>query len=374
MKAILFQPRTTAKRIKFYIPFQANLWRSKIKKLNSSYYHSQQKLWSVINTESNYEKLLDIFGSDLEIKSNKEKLTLPTKQLNEKSLDTLALLERQIILMGYSDNTRKTYRNAFIQFLSYFEERDLSEISKDEIEGFIYHLKSKYKISDSKQNISINAIKLYYEKVLGKPKEYYTLQRPKVAKSLPNVLSIQEVLKVINAPNSLKHRLILHLIYSAGLRLNELIKLRIDDLHPDEGNIFIKSAKGKKDRRTVLSRRIQPMIKQYLYEFKPSYWLFEGESGGQYSSSSVNKLFRKAVKDSNINPWATIHTLRHSFATHLLQNGTNLRYVQSMLGHGSPKTTEIYTHVMNINNKTIESPLDNLLNSCNFSDNGDENE
>jgi len=172
MKAIIFEPKSNGKRIKFYIPFSANLWRLKIKQLDSSFYHKHQKLWSVINSTANFDKLIDIFGPDCEIKSNEEREKLPTKQLNEKSLYHLELLERQILLKGYSENTRRAYGLAFIQYLSYFEERELKSISKDEIEGFIYHLKSKYKISDSKQNILINAIKLYYEKVLGQPREY----------------------------------------------------------------------------------------------------------------------------------------------------------------------------------------------------------
>ena len=201
----------------------------------------------------------------------------------------------------------------------------------------------------------------HYEQVLGKPREYYDIQRPKKSATLPNVLSGQEVKLLINAPSNIKHTAILYAIYSAGLRLNEVIKIRVEDIHSDDGYIFIKGAKGKKDRKTVLSKVLLDVLRKYYKKYRPAYWLFEGQDGGQYSSSSINKIFRRAVKQSNINPWATPHTLRHSFATHLLQQGTNLRYVQALLGHSSSKTTEIYTHVMNINNKTITSPLDHLV-------------
>lgn len=363
MKAIIFQCLPSASRIKFHIPYKAKVWREKIKKLDSSFYHQDQKLWSLINTKSNKKKLLDIIGDQFEVKEHAHHRKLPKKTLSQKSNDSLAHYERSIILSGYSKSTLKNYRACFVQFLSYFESRELLELTKTEIEGFVYHLISKYKISPPKQNQMINAIKFYYEKVMDQPREHYNIQRPKKAKSLPNVLSKEEIVRLINTPKNLKQKTILYLIYSSGLRIGEVIRLRIDDVHYDEGYIFIKCSKGLKDRKTILSKQAVPLIRKYLIEFKPSYWLFEGMYGDQYSQSSITKMFRRSVQAANINPWATVHTLRHSFATHLLQQGTNLRYVQSLLGHSSPKTTEIYTHVMNINNKTITSPLDVILNS-----------
>jgi len=199
--------------------------------------------------------------------------------------------------------------------------------------------------------------------VLAQPRSYYNIQRPKKHKTLPNVLGEQDVLKLLQSPKSLKHKAILCLLYSAGLRISEIPKLRIEDIRSTEGYIFVKGAKGKKDRRTVLSVSLLSLLREYVKKYKPSYWLFEGQSGGQYTTSSIQKIFRRAVKESNINPWATPHTLRHSFATHLLQQGANLRYIQSMLGHASSKTTEIYTHVMTINNSQVKSPLDRILSS-----------
>ncbi len=361
MKALIYESQPNAKRIKFYVPYKAFEWRKRIKSLDTSFYHYHQKLWSIVNTDVNIELLKRIFGDAVEMKPYECVKKMPTKQLNETSLNILSLYEQKIILKGYSHHTLKSYKAALILFLSYFESRDIAQITKDEIEGYIYHLVSKYRISESKQNLVINAIKLYYEKVLGKPREYYDLQRPKRTQSLPNVLSVQEIGRLIDTIDNLKHKTIICAIYSAGLRLSEVIKIRVEDIRSDDGYIFIKGAKGKKDRKTILSSVLLQMLRQYYKEYKPAYWLFEGQEGGQYSTSSINKIFRRAVKKSNINPWATLHTLRHSFATHLLQQGTNLRYVQALLGHGSSKTTEIYTHVMDINNKTITSPLDHLV-------------
>lgn len=366
MKAIIYTPLSNAKRIKFYIPYAAKAWREKIKKLNTTFYHPHQKLWSVVNTADNLALLKSVFTSQYEEKSTNRKNPIPNKALKNHSLDILASLEQKLILKAYSPHTVKSYRSGLIPFLIYFENRETKQLTKEEIEGFLYHLKSKNQLTDKQQNVMISAIKFYYEAVLGKPREYYEIQRPKKHISLPNVLSSQEILAILSSPKNIKHKAILYTIYSAGLRLNELIQLRIEDIHSDDAYIFVKSAKGKKDRKTVLSKALLTVLREYYKAYKPAYWLFEGQSGGQYSASSVQKVFRKAVKASNINPWATIHTLRHSFATHLLLQGSNLRHIQALLGHSSSKTTEIYTHVMNINNKTITSPLDIILKKDNL--------
>jgi len=362
IRAIIYSARPAAKRIKFFIPYQAHVWRAMIKSMNSSFYHHEQKLWSVINTKENLIALKKIFGEKHKIVPIEKKNKLPSKELSNEAVRMLEAVEQALCLKAYSPNTFRSYRAELINFFVFFDNRKISSLTKEEIEAFVYHLKSKYRISDSRQNVLINAIKFLYEKVLHKPREYYNIQRPKKSQSLPNILSKKEILDLLTATKNIKHKAILATIYSAGLRLQEVINLRIEDIHKDNQYLFIKAAKGKKDRRSVLSSTLTILLEKYLDKYKPSYWLFEGIDGHQYSASSVQKIFRKAVKESNVNPWATPHTLRHSFATHLLQQGINLRYVQALLGHSSSKTTEIYTHVMNINNKIIESPLDSILN------------
>ncbi len=368
MKATIYHPRANAKRIKFHIPYAAKAWRESVKKLDSSYYHPNQKLWSVVNTASNLKFLKDIFGSEVETIDHVTARRYPTRNLSASGEKELARLHQKLILKGYSSSTVKSYRQHFIPFLTFFQDRDIAQLTKEEIEGFVYHLKSKYGMSETKQNLLINAIKFYFEQVLGKPRTYYDIERPKKSHSLPNVLSTEEVWRIINSPDNLKHRAILFLTYSAGLRIGEVIKIRVEDVHTEDGYLFIKGAKGKKDRKTVLSESIVPLLRSYYMKYRPAYWLFEGQHGGQYTTSSITKVFRRAVKAAQVNPWATMHTLRHSFATHLLQQGLNLRYVQSMLGHSSSKTTEIYTHVMNINNKTITSPLDIIAKKVNLAE------
>lgn len=359
-QAVIYLPRTGAARIKFHIPYKAFEWRAKIKALNSSYYHPQQKLWSVINSEENIKLIKTIFDTNYITSQFKSNAKIPNKALSKTAIQLLQSVEQVLCLKSYSPNTFRSYKGELIHFLNYFEGRDYETIQKAEIETYIYYLKKKYSISNSRQNITINAIKFLYEQVLGQDRKVYDIQRPKKTKSLPNVLSKTEIKSLLSSTENIKHRLILATIYSAGLRISELLRLRIEDIHFDDEFIFIKDAKGKKDRRSVLSQSLTKSIKVYLDKYKPAYWLIEGADGGQYSSSSIQKIFRAAVKNAGINPWATPHTLRHSFATHLLQQGVNLRYVQTLLGHSSSKTTEIYTHVMNINNKIIQSPLDSI--------------
>ncbi len=299
-------------------------------------------------------------------KEEQQTIKQPEFRLNESSLLALSQAEQKLLLKGYSHNTLKSYKSELACFLKYFENLDLKNLTKDQIEGYIYHLINKYKISESRQNSAINAIKFYYEQVLCMPREYYDIQRPKRANQLPNTLSVEEVYKLINAPENLKHKAILYTIYAAGLRMSELLNLRVKDIRSEDAYIFIKGAKGKKDRHTVLSENLLKLLRRYYKMYRPSYWLFEGQEGGKYSASSVQTIFRNAQKKSAVNPWSTPHTLRHSFATHLLENGVNLRTIQVLLGHESSKTTEVYTHIAGVDNKKVKNPLDIMMQNITF--------
>lgn len=362
MKVTVFPSSSKAQRIKFYIPFQLSDIRHKVKKMNTTWYHANQKLWSIINTKEAKSQLLEVLGDKWELKKPSPKsdvinFKISLSPSSQKALDSL---HQKVILKGYSHSTLKTYKNFFYKYLCYFNARNLRDITKDEIEAFLYKLVVNEKYSESAQNQLVNAIKFYYEQVLGLPKEYYNIQRPKKSTSLPNVFSKQEVKQLLEYPKNIKHRAILTIMYSGGLRIGEVVNLRIVDIRSEEGYIFIKGAKGKKDRRTLLSNKLLTILRNYVKEDKPSYWLFEGLSGDQYSKRSIQSIFRRAIKETGLNPWATTHTLRHSFATHLLQQGVNLRQIQNLLGHSSSKTTEIYTHILTVNNKEFKNPLDTL--------------
>ncbi len=358
---IIFEPLKNAKRIKVYIPYELHLIRNSFKALNSTFWHPNQKLWSIINSKENLILIKKVFHEGFTTCKEKPYVPIKTVTLNEDAMNALYALEKTLVLKHYSLSSINTYKKMFTVFLTKFMNYDLKNVSKAEIEQFIFDLIKLNNISESYQNQLINAVKAYYEHVLGLPREYYDIQRPKKSNSIPNVLSQQEVLSILQYHSNIKHKAILWTIYSAGLRISELINLRVVDIHSDEGYIFIKDSKGKKDHKTILSKHLVDLLRKYYKVHKPSYWLFEGQTGGKYSTTSIRNVFRTAVTETNANPWATVHTLRHSFATHCIENNINLRHLQNMLGHNSPKTTELYTKTIQINNKNISSPLDNLL-------------
>lgn len=269
-------------------------------------------------------------------------------------------LEEELRLKRYSFRTIKSYKNSFRLFLRYYNDIPPEEITEIQIRAYLAH-KVKENISESYQNQIINGIKFYYEKVLKQERKTYYLPRPKKPEKLPNVLTEEEVIKFLQAVDNLKHKCMMMLIYSSGLRLSEVVNLRLADVNVAQMLLFVKGGKGKKDRATVLSIKALEMLKEYIKLYNPSDFVFEGQYGGQYSVRAVQNVFTDAKLKSEINPYATVHTLRHSFATHLLENGTPLRYIQELLGHQSIKTTEIYTHITDKGRKNVKSPLDNLI-------------
>ena len=266
-----------------------------------------------------------------------------------------------MVRMNYSYNTCKSYISCLEEFINYNYKADEMYETEDFNVFMNYMIQSK-KISRSYQNQFINAIKLYYEKILHKDAAVFQLERPRKEKKLPIVLSIEEVRTLIGFFKNQKHQLIFKLIYAAGLRRSELINLKIKDLNLERNTLVIRSGKGFKDRISLLPQTLHQEIKAYMQQYQPKVFLFESTRPGiPYSASSIAKLMKRAVQKTGVNPDATPHSLRHSFATHLLENGTDLRYIQKLLGHSSSKTTEIYTHVTKRVLDKIVSPID-LLN------------
>ena len=265
----------------------------------------------------------------------------------------------KLIQIRYSQNTIKTYVSYLRSFNEEFSERELNSITTQEINKYILKLIRTRGISISQQNQRINAIKFYYEKVLGRKRMYYNVNRPKKEKRMPRILTVEEVELLLKHCNNLKHKCILMALYSGGLRRSELINLKISDIDSQRMLIRITNSKGNKDRNTLLSEKLLKLLRDYYRYHKPKIWLFEGQGGGQYSATSIANIFRKALRKAKIDKHATPHTLRHSFATHLLEQGINLRYIQELLGHSSIKTTEIYTHVSSKQLSKIKNPLDN---------------
>lgn len=262
--------------------------------------------------------------------------------------------------LRYSEQTLKTYKSLFEEFINYYHKYDIGKIDEPMIKAYLRYLVTERKVSVSYQNQAINAIKFYYERILGGQRKVYYIDRPRREKTLPTVLSEEEIVSLITSINNIKHKAILMTIYSAGLRISEAINLKIKDVDSKRMQIRVEQSKGKKDRYTLLSTKTLEVLRKYFTEYKPKQWLFEGQSGGQYSSRSIQNILKVAIAKTSIKKKVTVHTLRHSFATHLLENGTDLRYIQNLLGHESSKTTEIYTHITTKGFDQIKSPLDKL--------------
>jgi len=261
----------------------------------------------------------------------------------------------------YSSNTIKTYKYYFSDFITAFEGRNPEQVTKEEINQYILRLIREGNISASQQNQRINAIKFYYEKVLGKGKEYYQIERARKERKLPDVLSKEEIGKMIKATENLKHKSLIALIYSCGLRRSEAINLKLEDIDSKRMMIKIRGAKGKKDRYVQLSGSVLNLLRPYYKKEKPANWLFEGPKGQQYSATSIFNDIKNAAQKAGIKKRVYPHILRHSYATHHLEQGTDLRYIQEWLGHESSKTTEIYTHVSKNDFNKFKNPIDDIL-------------
>lgn len=272
----------------------------------------------------------------------------------------LELLEQK----RYSPSTVKTYRAYFSDFMEYHKGRNIDRLKVADINRYILYLVNEKKISVSQQNMRINAIKFYYEQVRGGKRQYYGgITRAKEYKSLPEVLSRNEVRRILSCLANRKHRCMISLIYSAGLRRSELLNLTPQDIMSERMLIRI-MGKGKKCRYSLLSEKVLCELREYFKEYRPQKWLFEGDTpGGKYSASALVKVLKEAADRAGIKHRVHVHMLRHSFATHLLEQGTDLRTIQELLGHNDIKTTSIYLHVTNAHKSSIPNPLDSLDNT-----------
>lgn len=259
----------------------------------------------------------------------------------------------------YSMATAKSYIHYFEKFINHFYNEEYNDLSELDIQQYLLQVQ-RTGVSKSSLNLHINAIKFYYEVVLGMPNRFYTIHRPMKEHKLPVVLAPKEVLNLIEATNNIKHRCLVSLLYSAGLRRSEIIQLKIEDVDGKRMLLHIKNAKGGKDRFSVLSDQVLKDLRTYYKKYKPKNYMFEGPTGLPYSGSSINKIIKRAAEVAGISKRISAHTLRHSFATHLLENGTDLRTIQVLLGHNSTKTTEIYTHIAKNHITSVKSPLDSI--------------
>lgn len=287
--------------------------------------------------------------------------SLASTLVNEEGQEALEKFKQHLRSKRYSESTIGIYGDGLRSFLVFYNTKPIAEITNEDIIVYNNEYILKNNLSASYQNQIVNAIKLYFATVQNRKIDIEKVHRPKRAKVLPNVLSKEEVKAILEAHSNVKHKMMLSMIYSCGLRRSELLNLKPSNIDSKRNIVLLKNAKGKKDRIAPLSPKILKMLREYYSEYKPTVWLFEGQTKSeQYSEFSLQSVLKQALKKVNITKPVTLHWLRHSYATHLLESGTDLRYIQELLGHNSSKTTEIYTHVSTKSIQQIKSPFDDL--------------
>ncbi|MCB0521121.1 MAG: tyrosine-type recombinase/integrase [Saprospiraceae bacterium] len=356
-----------------YVPHDKQDWIDFIKKIPGRQWNSEQKCWMLPLTRETMDDLGGYFREKLRLNFSvtpnipdkwkpmgKYAQKGPEHKLNPMQQLAVTALEEKLILESKRFRTIKTYKNALAGLLAFYPLVKPSQISLKQINDYIVYKRRQHNYTNSTVNTLINALNAFYGRTLNQMEKVLALERPPKEKKLPNVLTKEEVERLLNAVENDKHKCMLVLIYSAGLRKGEVLRLRVRDLNASQLCLFVKNGKGGKDRHTFYPPEAQQLVSAYISKYKPRYWLFEGQTSGQYSETSLQIIFDKARVKSGVNPDITIHGLRHSFATHLTYDGVPLHEVKRLLGHENIATTEIYLHLANRFLTKIKSPLEGM--------------
>jgi site-specific recombinase XerD len=325
----------------------------KIKTISGRKWIQSDKIWCIPNNKESVNNLKRLF--------KRHKLVFINSLMENYNEEILNVIKKELSIRNYSTKTIKAYVNHVKNFLQ-FCNKDFKEINNDDIKSYLLkHIdagKSSVYIDQT-----ISALGFLFKEVYNSKDFKFDIKRPKRERKLPNILSKEEVANIIWKIDNLKHKALIMLIYSAGLRISEAVRIKIEDIDSKRNLIYVRSAKGKKDRYTILSKAALEIIREYYKKYKPAIWLFEGQNREAHiTERTIQRVFDKAVIKAGIRKKVTVHTLRHSFATHLLESGIDLRYIQELLGHERSTTTEIYTHVSEKDFSRIQSPLDRIMN------------
>lgn len=340
-----------------------------VKQISYTRWSSSLKSWYIRNNPNNLKSIFSAFKGHTFINSqNLYKKAIKKSRLYTKRIRVLSEENKTVLnnfykyLKGkcYSISTIRIYTFFVADFIEYHNSRTIESLTNKDVELFVENsfIKRGYSISTHRQFVS--AIKLFAN---FKPEcniDNLNLQRPKKSIKLPNVLSQEEIIDLIRCTQNLKHRAIIALLYSCGLRVSELINLKLTNINIDRKQLF-KNSKGRKDRYVSFANSFIPLLNNYFLSYRPKYYFVEGVKGKKYSAESIRQFIKRNCKLAQIHKPVTPHTLRHSYATHLLENGVDVRYIQSLLGHARPETTMIYTHVRRKDLMQISNPLDTAL-------------
>lgn len=349
-------------------------WIEELKLYDIAYYDKFTHEWLLTWTQLTVDSLSDYFseqGIEVIVKKNSVPEVLKElrsdmgndvreRVLGEPAINGIEMVRRYLTEKRYSENTLDSYLSLLEIFFKYFNDKDPKSLTKRDISGFFNDYVLKLGYSASYQNQMISAIKTYYSLCGMKRIDPDSLDRPRRSRSLPKVFSKEEIMKIFNATRNSKHKLILWIVYSCGLRRSEVINIRLTDLDSNRGILHIREGKGKVDRIVPIPKKVWEKIGVYIKSYKPTIYLFEGQAGGKYSVESVYNVFKQSLRRAGIKKDVGIHSLRHSYATHLHESGLDIRYIQELLGHKSTRTTEIYTHVSRRDLFAIRSPIEDM--------------
>lgn len=273
----------------------------------------------------------------------------------------IARFRQYLEVKNYTTDTINNYIPALMHFLRYFLGRDVGQLTNEDLERYQMETVIRKDLSTSYQNTLISAVKLFYESVIGRKVTPEFISRPRREKPLPSVMSMEQIATLLGSVRNMKHRMMLSMIYGCGLRSGELIGLKFDDIQSTRMMIHIKAAKGKKDRLVPLSMKLLEQLRDYYKAFRPKVWLFEGQfPGAKYTKRSLQLVLKQSLKAAGLSQRFRLHDLRHSYATHQLEAGTNEHIIQKLLGHSSIKTTTIYTKVARTTLEKVYNPFDHL--------------
>lgn len=336
-----------------FIRFASNATlNQRVRKLVGVKWSQSQKAWYVLDNAQYRTK----FGLTAKPIVGKEALS----HIEEVNYAALVRYVETLQLKGYSINTINTYRNEFGQLLHVLRERCIDDLDAEKLRSYFLYCTNTLELSENTLHSRINAVKFYFEQVLHREKMFFDIPRPKKPSILPKVINMQDIKKLFEVTKNLKHNTMLKLCYGMGLRVSEIINLKITDIDSKNMQVLVEQSKGKKDRYVNLPESILLQLREYYKAYKPVKYLFEGQYGNEYSIRSAQQVFRNAMTKAKINKQVGIHGLRHSFATHLLESGTDIKFIQELLGHSDIKTTLRYIHVSEKSIKKIKSPLDTM--------------
>jgi site-specific recombinase XerD len=368
--------------------------QSAIQKSVSAIWSKTNRCWYISLSKENYQQLANILKGKADLKNEELKKYLVGKKegndrstfqdkplpetektngaknmipaqrrglshpISKENKEALLKFQQTLALKSYSPSTIRTYTNEFVQFLQTIKEKPANEFTTARIKDYMQYCAEKLKLSENTLHSKINALKFYYEQVLGREKFFWEIPRPKKQEILPKVISKERIADLINSIENLKHRTIIMLTYACGLRVSEVVSLKVKHIDGQRKTIFIEKAKGKKDRVVSISPNMLIMLREYYKQYQPKYYLFEGQFENEHlSERSMQQVIQKAKRKAGIKQDGSMHMLRHSFATHLLDKGIDVVFIQKLLGHNNIKTTLRYLHVTNKDLVHILSPL-----------------